>query len=413
MPPSTPRGSVAWRACALAAGALAPALLGAQARSPLDVSDVGPSVELRSAMPVAVVVTMAATASRDAARIPVLVPARGTATVKKPAPAATYSAAGLEPVSWLVPRSEAPRCSAPRTDAQLRERTREIDARLADLRAVSAQSEAEQMALATEAAQLQIEQRWDSVYTLRYNAYDTEVRRQRLEMLPWDTSYEAQDRQNARDDAIASIVDANSMFTAADDAKRSAAGNEADQLKSIVDASDAMLKTMREDVERSSALARSGAQGLKLLADALAKVPAEFSAPLAVRGSASRLCAGAAGVEDWVVFTASPADARQAVVLGEVKFDRGGSHPVVFRRVKGSDRWTGAIHWPADAERATLRARVGGDWTTLAADLTPGRASLVRTREQAEASAARVKKKYKSARFREQGGDGVKTMVIP
>lgn len=406
-----PGRSPARRALALAAVAALPAIAGAQPRTPLTVTDAGRDVELTSALPVPVVVTLASPASRDAVRMAALVPAKGRATARKATAGQQYAAVALEPVSWVVGRNEAPLCQVPRTDAELKQRNREIEARLADLRREGARNEEEQAALATAEANLRYEQRWDSVYTTRYNAWEMEwVKQFPLVLGP---AYEQRERERAKEDSYAALGQMVAVFSEADDAKRSAIWTEANNLEPLVAASDSMLKVMSAELTRSSTIARAGAQGLATLADAMADERRGFEDAVAGTETARRACAGAAGIEDWIVFRGTPRDPRQAVVLGEAKFDRGGSHPMVFRRVKGTDRWIGAVYWPTDATRLTVDARVDGRTRTIGRELTPDRPSLAAMREDARRGASRLKKRLRDLKFREEGGDGVKTIYVP
>lgn len=411
MSPTAPGRSSARVALALAAVAALPALGGAQPRTPLVVTDAGRDVELTSTLPIPVVVMLAAPASRDAVRMAAVVPARGRTTTRKGTAGHQYAAVALEPVSWLVGRNEAPLCQVPRTDAELKQRNLEIEASLASLRSEGARNEQEQAALATAEANLRYEQRWDSVYTTRYNAWEMEWVKQFPLVL--GAAYEQRERERAKEDSYAALGQMVAVFAEADDAKRSAIWSEANTVAPLVAASESMLKAMNAEIARSNAIAGAGARGLELLASALGAERKELDDAVTVSGAASRACAGAAGIEDWISFRGTPRDARQAVVLGEAKFDRGGSHPIVFRRVKGTDRWVGAVYWPTDATRLSVEARVDGRERVIARDLAPGRASLVAMRDDAGRSASRLKKRLRELNFREEGGDGVKTMMIP
>lgn len=408
---TAPGRSSARHALALAAVAALPALADAQSRSPLLVTDAGRDVELASTLPVPVVVMLAAPASRDAVRMAAVVPAKGRATTRKATAGHQYAAVALEPVSWVVGRNDAPVCQVPRTDAELKQRNREIEASLASLRREGARNEEEQAALATAEANLRYEQRWDSVYTTRYNAWEMEwVKQFPLVLGP---AYEQRERERAKEDSYAALGQAVMVFAQADDAKRSAIWSEVNNLEPLVAASDSMLKVMNAELARSQSIARAGARGLELLAGAMGDERKNLDDAVTATEGARRACAGAAGIEDWIAFRGTPRDPRQAVVLGEAKFDRGGSHPVVFRRVKGTDRWVGAVYWPTDATRLAVEARIDGRDRVIARELTPGRASLVAMRDDAQRTAGRLKKRLRNLQFREEGGDGVKTMMIP
>lgn len=396
---------------ALALVGLAPVALAAQARSPLAIADAGRDVAITSTLPIPVVVTLAAPASRDAARVAVFVPGSGSAKARKPAPEQQYAPAEVEPVSWVVGRMQAPRCGAPRGDVQLGQRAREIDAQLAQLRQEGARNEVEQAALATEEMNLKFEQRWDSVYTNRYNA---------MEMI-WvkefplvvGEQYAARERERAREDAVEQLGEMVAVFAMADDAKRSAIYREESRVEEVSKAADEMLLSVRTELTRADAMARAGARAQSVLADALGDARGDLRDDVSLARGASRLCSGGAGIEDWISFQGTTSDPRQMVVLGRAKFDAGDAHPIVFRRVKGTDRWMGAVYWPVDATRLAVEARLGGTMRNIANDITPGRTSLGAMHRDAEKRAASLHRRLKNLKFRHEGGDGVKTIFVP
>ena len=409
MKASTPR-----RSALLAAGLLLPATLLVTLPAGAQVTVTAQQNMLRVDNRVAVpfVVTLTPTTGTAGRAAFGAVAASATADVRRPSNV-EYRVSRLEPVSWTIPITAAPRCNStgPRTD--VRAEIARLRQQLATLSAAREDQAAEQAALATQIAAMEITMATDALNQKRYNAFAMEVRRQYFRDNPQGQAYAEQDFNEDVEDLVNSMMQLNKMFGAADDAKRSAIADEVRYLEPFATGADSALQKLNDEYARSAELARTGGSMLGLLVDRLGDEPVEFSTAVDVAGTARRTCTAAAGVEDWIEVAATPADPRTAALLGEIQFDRGGRHPVVFRRLKGTDRWIASFFWPPEAAKATAKARIGKRTITLASGLQPGRATLADTRAAAESNIRNVKKRYQTLKFRAEGGDGIKTFIIP
>ena len=365
-------------------------------------------VDNRVAVPFVVVLT-----AKDGAAGAVVgaVGAATTAEIRRPS-GAEYQISRLEPVSWTIPITAAPRCAAAGPRADVRAEIARLRQHLATLSAAREQEAGEQAALATQIAQMEITMANEDRNQRRYNAFAMEVRRQYFRDNPNGQAYAEQDYNEDVEDFINSMAQLNKMFGAADDAKRSAIADEVRYLEPFALGADSALRQLGAEFARSRDQGRTGAGAMKLLARQL-RDEAPTAPGVEIAGSARRTCAAPAGVEDWIEVEATPADPRTAVLIGEVQFDKGGRHDVVFRRLKGTERWIAALYWPPDAGSAKVKAQVDRRTVTVASELRPGRPTLAETRAAAESNIKSVKKRYQTLKFRAEGGDGLKTIIIP
>jgi len=70
------------------------------------------------------------------------------------------------------------------------------------------------------------------------------------------------------------------------------------------------------------------------------------------------------------------------------------------------------IYWPPDAHRATLKF-TDSHGRTVARRLNLGRLSLHESADEARKRLDDAKKKYKNARYRAEGADQIKTIIVP
>jgi hypothetical protein len=388
---------------------LAPSIAAAQQR--LDVVDQQSSLTVRSKLPVPVAVMIAPVNRSQSASTFVVVDASGSANVKKPG-SGSYALSKMEPVSWTIASTQEPRCVANLSAQQ-------VKASIANLRAtldrLSAQRdvETEQLAaIATQITATELDQEEDVRNFQRYNAFNMEVRRQYFRDNPYGQAYAEQDFNQDIEDTFNAFASLNRMFAAGDDSKRTAIYNEVKYLEPLAQGADGALTMLREEFARSAEQAKTGSGFMNMLVEKLESNKPTFATDIAVSGAAKRTCPKAAGIEDYVEVTARSQDPRLAIALGEVSFDKGGSQRTVFRKLKGSDRWIAPIYWPADASKSEVKLRAGNKWQKVAS-LQPGRPSMTETRKQAEKNIENVKKRYKTLKFRAEGGDGVKTIIVP
>jgi hypothetical protein len=401
---------------ALAAGAimltagLLPRPVAAQQAGALTLRDAPGSVVIGSALPVAVAVMLTddGTEGRHAS---VVVPARGTATLPRRA-TSTYRIVRMEPINWTVPIRNAPRCQGD-TGA----RAEHLAALRRDVARLTANTEEEaerRSTLATQIAQLEIDAERDRRNTERYNALAMEIRRQYFRDNPTGTAYEEQDRQQATEDFATTLAELNTVFAAGDDAKRGALDTEATHLRALAAQGDSALERLRVQFGRADEHARAGLAFLRLVSEQLQARPAGSGTQVRVTGPLRRSCSGAAGVEDYLELTAVPTDPRTNVILAEARFNGGVVQQTAFRRVEETDRWVATVFWPVRGEQVQVRVHTdGAGWQRVDGAVSPGRLSLENSRRETERAIAEVRRQASQARFRAEGGDGVKTIIIP
>lgn len=199
-------------------------------------------------------------------------------------------------------------------------------------------------------------------------------------------------------------------FAAAEERKVALLYKQTQNLKPVVKAAELGAQLQREQLETDRQYAAAGA---KFLAEFVRALVADGNpadrAVLAPRALA-RSCQTPAVVEDWIRFDLD-ADIHP-LLMGAVRFDRGGEHPVAFRRVHRTATWIGRVYWPADATRASVSVGTGPS-AVDAGTLTTGRPTLVSVAENVRKAAAIVRKKYKETNFRAAGADNVKTVPVP
>lgn len=153
----------------------------------------------------------------------------------------------------------------------------------------------------------------------------------------------------------------------------------------------------------AQAEAAFAAEATTRLAPALAAGEAMVHAPV------TRACPDQPVVSDVLQVTAR-APAGQTALVAQARFDRGGTAPVLFRRVGTGDRWMARIAWPPAASRASLtfpRAR------GAAGEVALTRPSLDAVLRETERNAALLHRRARQLQFRAQGADHIKAVIVP
>jgi hypothetical protein len=211
---------------------------------------------------------------------------------------------------------------------------------------------------------------------------------------------------NADTDRLLNTIASIAMRTSdALEAKTSLLWDEAEAVSELIKETEAAQAVLRSAIRSAATDALGMMEFSRRTATAMEKElhgTAAFSGNMPIR----RACSTPAGTTDWVE-TSGVAAQDVTVALGTARYDRGGSAPVVFRRVGESTRWVGLISWPAGAKSA--RVTLGSSSGTV----QPGRPSFDEVLARSEGSLKNLKKRAANTRFRRDGGDIVKTIPVP
>jgi hypothetical protein len=392
---------------------LIPAGLAGQ-QSPLRLTEEAKVVSVENTLSLPFVV-MIAPRTGEARSLSAHLAAKASAVFRKDAQA-SYAIRRAVPISWTVPLSvaQAPQCQTGLSRDQVNASLAALRGELDKISMAGAEAD-RQISLASQIAQLEIDARRDARYTERFAQTKMEWRRQMQRDFPLivNEQYRKEDQRAEFDETVNQLLEMNELFVAADYKKRSILRDEADILKALVANADVARLAMRDGVAAAAEEAKAGSDFLALIAEHHQKVTPEFNTGVQIQSGVTRACKGAAGVEDFISFTATPSETRNAVVLAEVRFDKGGTQKTTFRRVGTTNRWMASVYWPAEANSLQVRVRSGKDWQNVDGSVSTGRLSLAETNKALEKNIEQLKKRYKTVKFRADGGDGVKTMIIP
>ena len=400
----------------VAVGAAFSASLAAQQQMQVRIVERADAHTLVNEFPVPVVVL----ASSGAERRPLVLTAPPGETPLKPPASGTYSLEALEPLSLAVSRRELfkscsvePDSSASRAAVmtQLADQMRRIDALDSD----GARAHLEAVA---NLAQLELEQRQDEKDTYRNDPLRLKLQQQHdrlsAELPAHLRIQETMQARNEAIDALASdVADLAIAWATVEQAKLKIIHDQLRSLQPIVDNARTALELREAEAKRyadtQAAWSRFGLavhDGLDRLASSAP--PGTFE-PRELR----KICSGPSGPSDWIEVEAPLERSAGSVLLGEVRFDRGGTVRTYFRRLATSDRWAARIHWPIDATTAAVRLRVPGSKAMAAAGtISSDRGSTSEMLKRTASAVKQIEKNFKDTNFRAVGGDTIKTIPI-
>jgi hypothetical protein len=353
-------------------------------------------------LPIAVVVQAvnAGTSTTETA----FVPAQGSSPLRKLRGAARLSA--YEAIDVRVPRLSAVNSTcldqAPGIDSNT------VRAALDDASLSESPEAAEKIRIARELAAVDLEARLDA----------RETQRDQEELAASKASIASGQYvaapNHGLEDTLGEAMDYAVAFGDVEDAKLDVIADELSVLEDLSEQVKSRLDARRREVRDAQAVAAAGREFVEgaekaLRASLAPSAAASLPSGARVTRPPSRTCNGPAAVRDAVVMSLTGAE--RAVVFGTVDFGRdGGRQRTFFRRLGTTDLWAATIYWPPAATEAVFRL----DGLSGSAGTVPvGRASLEEELRRAERAGREIEKAVKTAKFREAGGDRIKTMRIP
>ena len=277
----------------------------------------------------------------------------------------------------------------------------------------------QKLALATEAAELWLEQRRDERDAYRNDPLRSEIQRQAMALDRTQNDFlRRQQVQNERqrNELIEDVGDMALAYSMADEAKREVLLQEKDLYEPLYKNAKSALVFLHQDMKNALAELQVGRDFLDNAFQSLRGLPPNESiaSEVSVSSRPRRVRTDVPGLKDLVEVEAT-GPISLAVLLAETRFDRGGSQKTFFRRIGKSNRWVARIYWPLSATQAEFRIMVPGQtqWTPSIGSVQAGRPSLEDSFQRAEKSMNNVIKKYKETTFRSEGADNIKTIPIP
>lgn len=221
----------------------------------------------------------------------------------------------------------------------------------------------------------------------------------------------SEDSQEQRDELIGQMAYTAFAHDEEVQAKLHVLDQQADAMQKVAEQADSAIKLI-DGMVRGATVEADGGRALdEVVRHEMLPLLAGNSGTLDDASQPTRVCPSAGMVSDWLQLHAT-ADRSRSIAFAEVRYDNGGSHQVPVRRIAGTDDWVIHLYWPIEAHRATVRLTdAAGHAVSRHVEL--GHVSL---RESADAAHKRLddlKKKYRSTRFRAEGGDNIKTIIVP
>lgn len=194
-------------------------------------------------------------------------------------------------------------------------------------------------------------------------------------------------------------------------AKLSLLTRQADAMQKVAEQADAAMQLIDGMYRGARVEAAAGAALDALVRREMPDMSAKNAGSLEDVAAPTRACNTAGMVGDWIRVHAT-AERERSIAFVLAEFDNGDRDVVPARRISVSDDWIARLYWPPEAHRVTLTfADSTGHKTSHRLDL--GHASLRDASDAARKRLEDVKKNYKNARYRAEGADQIKTIVIP
>jgi hypothetical protein len=186
---------------------------------------------------------------------------------------------------------------------------------------------------------------------------------------------------------------------------------QADAMQKVAEQADSAIQLV-DGMARGAQVEAEGGRALdELVYREMSALHERGAVTLDDPGELARVCAEAATVSDWIRVHAS-ADRSRSIALAHVEYDNGGAHVAPLRRVAGSDEWVLHLYWPSSARRVTVRFTDAAGHS-LERRLDLGHQPLRQSVDAAHKRLEEIKKKYKNTRYRAEGGDQLKTIIVP
>jgi len=271
---------------------------------------------------------------------------------------------------------------------------------------------------ATELAQLHLERTRDSLNLKRYSmtALVERVQSNRNASAQQLAKQVDEDAETQREETIQDIAYAALAYSEAASAKYEILARDAKQYRALLDSSSSALRIVRARLNALDAEERDKSQFNDFVVRQLAAGMDGAVSRVDVdrRATANRACATAAGIDDQIILSSLVADSAKALAI-EVRFDNRAKRTFLIRRVVGSDDWIGTITWPTSANsgRVAVISPRDGRRVDVAGTLDAHRPSLRATEQSLARDVEKAKKRFAEAKFRADGADHVKAVVIP
>lgn len=195
------------------------------------------------------------------------------------------------------------------------------------------------------------------------------------------------------------------------DAKLKLLSQQADAMQKVAEQADAAMQLLSALYRGARVEASAGWAFDALVRREMSDTAPDNSGSLDNVGVATRACASAGMVGDWIRVHGT-ADRTRAVAFALAEFDTGDRDVVPARRISGSDEWVARLYWPPEAHQVTLTF-TDSTGHKAARRLELGHPSLRDASNAARKRLEDIKKNYKNARYRAEGADQIKTIVIP
>jgi hypothetical protein len=399
----------------LAAALLAASSMPAHAQGSVELSGSGGSTTVRNGLPRPVLVLVRDDGSSTIPRFVVVdVPARGSASI--PAGVTRPALQRFEMMAGDVTRRTPPASACARkTGDGVLPAIQQLEREYQSLRMEgSAEAEAA-IEIATELAQLRFARIRDSLSVLRSDPVELAARQMYLRDATPQQRAAARDEESQEDlnATIAEVGLAAFAYAEAAEAKYAILERDAEAAKAKLESMEQAVTAFKG--KRSALTQLEQAQG-KFEAMLVRSIDEGAVESPALEGvvAVDRACDAPPDVSDDVDVTVS-ADSRLATLILAADFNEGGRREFVVRRVKGTDRFTGQVQWPTTASQASVKVRAPGsrEFAKRSFTLKTGRDSFATLESKLEKRLAAARKNYKGARFRAEGGDHIKAVILP
>lgn len=312
-------------------------------------------------------------------------------------------------------RSQPPKACVKNSGTEIVETMQQLEQEFRALRLEGSKEAEAAIEIATELAQLQVARLRDSLALLRNDPVDLAAKRMYLRDATPQERAVARDEESKEDlnATIAEVGLAAFAYSEAAEAKYAILSRDADAAKSQVESLEgavSAIRSKRASLDRVEQAESSFDAAVVRSLDAAGGAMPRVQNAIAV----SRACDTPPDVSEEVE-AILPADSRFAAVVLVAEFNRGGRREILARRIKGTDRFTGQLHWPTVASQASIRVRAVGsrDASKSAFVVKSGRQSLSELEGKFEGRLAAARKNYKAAKFRAEGGDHIKAVILP
>lgn len=190
------------------------------------------------------------------------------------------------------------------------------------------------------------------------------------------------------------------------------AGAEAQQVGKMVEQRQGDLAALEAAYAAANSRLAAGRDFTGHSAVAIAQAPG-FQVPAQIPADMElgRVCGGAANDQDFIAIRSS-SDPGVSTFLGRAAFDHGGSEELVFHRVAGTSQWVATLYWPLESSKARVSLRVGKGLQQVGS-IEAGRPSVQQQFEAAKKAVGSLKSRKRNLDFGSNGGDEVKTTIVP